>query len=103
MKTIFLLILVLCLLQPVASFAHPCVSYLNNQSSVDPSGNSETAPLHQDADITDCSDCSDDNMFLKYDITISHMPLVVVIILPERNSKRLKIIMPIFVPPQNLA
>jgi hypothetical protein len=102
MKTVSLIILMLCLLQPLASLGHPCASSLNNQGTADSSGHSKAVPLHLDADITDCSDCCDDTIFLKPYITAIDMLLVTLVIMPGRNTKLCKIVIPIFVPPQNL-
>ena len=102
MKTMSLIILVLCLLQPLAGFANPCASCLNNQLTADNSGNAGAVPIHQDADTTDCTDCCDENVYLKSGVTVKYVPLALPIIAPALNNKQLKVVIPIFVPPQNL-
>jgi hypothetical protein len=91
------------MLQPLASFNHPCAACIAHQSAVDTSDTSGAIPINQDAPNNDCTNCFEDNIFLKSDITVINLPLVSVVIKPERNTKLLKVVIPIFVPPQNLA
>ena len=102
MKTISLIILVLCLLQPLAGLANPCDLCMNNQITVDNSGSTGAVPIHQDYDITDFTDCYDENIYLKTEVKILYAPLVSSIFTPLLNNELLKVVMPIFVPPQNL-
>jgi hypothetical protein len=102
MKTLSLIILVLFLLQPLASFANPCDLCLNNQITADNSGNTGGVPIHQDSNSTDCTDCYDENIYLKTGVTVKYVPLSSSILPPTLNNKLLKIVMPIFLPPQNL-
>jgi hypothetical protein len=74
-----------------------------HQGAVDTSDTSGAIPINQDAPINDSTNCIEDNIFLKSDITVIDVPLVSVVIKPERHTKLLKVVMPIFVPPQNLA
>jgi hypothetical protein len=74
-----------------------------HQSALDTSDTSGTIPFNQDAPLNDCTNCFDGNIFLQSDITVINVPLVSVVIKPERHTKPLKVVMPIFVPPQNLA
>ena len=103
MKTVSLIILVLCLLQPLASFTHPCAVCMAHQGDVETSDTSGAMPINQNTPLNDCTTYCDDTIYLQSDITVINVPLVSVIIKPERHTKLLKVVMPIFVPPQNLA
>ncbi|MEI6704308.1 MAG: hypothetical protein WCL71_12355 [Deltaproteobacteria bacterium] len=103
MKTMALIILLLFLLQPLACFAHSCDSCLGNPDIVDTSGKSEGNPHNQDADICDSTVCYEESIKPSTGITVIYTPLVSVIAPPERYTKLLKVVMPIFVPPQNVA
>jgi hypothetical protein len=71
-----------------------------HQGGVDTSG---AIPINQDAPLNDCSTFFGDTIYLQSDITVINVPLVSLIIKPERHTKLLQVVMPIFVPPQNLA
>jgi hypothetical protein len=102
MKTMALIILLLFLLQPLACFAHSCDSFQGKPDIVDTSGKSEGNPHNQDADVCDSTVCCEGNIYLNSQITVIYAPLVSIVATPERNTKLLKVVMPIFVPPQNL-
>jgi hypothetical protein len=74
-----------------------------HQSAVDTSDTSGAIPINQDAPLNDGTNCFDDNVYLQSDITVINVQFVSVVIKPERHTKLLKVVMPIFVPPQNLA
>jgi hypothetical protein len=103
MKTVSLIILVLCLLQHLASFAHPCATCLDIQGSVDTSGNSGSHSHNQDAEFCDSTICGEENVYLNSLITVIYAPLVSIIVVPARCQKLPKVVIPIFVPPQSLA
>jgi len=62
-------------------------------------GNTGTALIHQDSDIADYTDCTDENICFTTDVTVTYAPLASSIIAPALNYKLLKVLMPIFVPP----
>ena len=93
----------LCLLQPLAVFTHPCASCLDIQGSVDTSGNSGSHSHNQDVDVSDSTICCEENVYLNSLITVIYAPLVSVIVLPERYQELPNVVIPIFVPPQSLA
>jgi hypothetical protein len=103
MKTMALLILMLCLLQPFACFAHPCDSSLGNPVAVDSSGNSGSHSHNHDGDKCDSSICCADYIFQSTGVVVIYAPLVSVIVPPTRFQKMLTVIIPIVVPPQTLA
>ena len=103
MKTLSLIILMLCLLQPLAGFTHPCASCLDIQGSVDTSGNSGSHSHNKDADVCDSTISGEENMYLNSVITVIYAPLVSIIVVPECYQKLPKVFIPIFVPPQSLA
>jgi hypothetical protein len=103
MKTMALIILLLFLLHPLACFAHSCDSFSGNPSTEDTSGKSGVHPNNQDADIYDSTVCYEESINPGTGITVIYAPRVSVIATPEENTKLNKVVMPIFVPPQNLA
>lgn len=98
MKTVSLILLILCLLQPVVCFAHPCVC-----PATDSSGTSEKHPQHQDADNCDLTVCCAEYVNVNATSTVVYLPLVTDHVLHEREHRLPEIVMPIFIPPQNLA
>lgn len=103
MKIVSLIILVLYLLQPAACFAHPCDSCLFAPDSMDTSGKSGSQSQHQDTDDCDSTICCGEYIPLESGVTINYAPLVSLIALPEQHQELPKIVIPIFVPPQNLS
>jgi hypothetical protein len=103
MKMMSLIILVLCLLQPLACFAHPCDSCLGNPDIVDTTDNSKSHTHSQDTDNCDSSFCCADYVIQLPGITVNYAPLVSSFVMPERYKKLPTIVIPIFIPPQNLA
>ena len=101
MKTVAFIILILCLLQPLACFAHPCDSCLG---SPDIAGSTEEPgqhPHNQDADSCDTMVCCAECLHMKSGITLIYAPLVLPFHLPERNHYLPQVVIPIFVPPQS--
>ena len=103
MKAVSLLILALYLLQPLACFTHPCDSCLGNPDTVDTSGTSGNNSHIQDADSCDSTVCCAVYVNLNSEITVMYAPLVSVIDTHERYQELPNVVMPIFIPPQNLA
>ena len=101
MKTMALLILMLCLLQPVACFAYPCDSSLGAPDTVDSSGKSGCPSHNQDADSCDSTVCCAEFTHLNDGISVAYAPLVSLLVTPEKYQKLPKVIIPIFVPPQS--
>jgi hypothetical protein len=103
MKIISLIILVLFLLQPPACFAHPCDSCLGNPDSANTSGTSDSHSHSQDADHCDSTFCC--AVYIQPDsrITAGYAPLVSLLVAPEQHHALPKVVIPIFIPPQNLA
>jgi hypothetical protein len=103
MKMVSLLILVLYLLLPLACFAHPCDSCLDNPDTADSSGKSGSHSHSQDADSCDTTICCEEYINLSSEITIIYAPLVSAIVTHECYQRLPKVVIPIFVPPQSLA
>jgi hypothetical protein len=93
----------LCLLQPLAGFTHPCAFCLDIQGSVDTSGNSGSHSHNQDAEVCDSTICGEENVYLNSFIAVIYAPLVSLIVIPGSYQKLPKVFIPIFVPPQSLA
>ncbi len=102
MKTVALIVLLLCLLQPLACYAHPCASCLDYPDTEDTSGKSGNHSHDQDTDSCDSTVCCAEYVNLSPDNTVIYAPLVSVVVTPETFQKLPKIVIPIFVPPQSL-
>jgi hypothetical protein len=103
MKIVSLIILVFYLLQPVACFANPCDSCLLAPDSMDTSGKSGSQSQHQDTDDCDFTICCGEHIALESEIAVNYAPLVSLIATPKQHQELPKIVIPIFVPPQNLS
>jgi hypothetical protein len=103
MKFVALIILVLSLLQPPACFAHPCESCLGNPDCADTSGTFGSDANSQDADDCDSTFCCAVYMHPDTGIAVAYTPLVSTLVAPERHHTLPKVVIPIFIPPQNLA
>ncbi len=103
MKIMSLIILVLLLLQPFACFAHPCDSFQDIPHSADTSGQSGSHTPGHDDDGCDSTVCCAEYVHLDSGITIIYAPLVSVNNLPVPYQKLPPVVIPIFIPPQNLA
>lgn len=103
MKTMSLILLVLSLLQPLACFAHPCDSCLGHTDIVDTSGNPQSPSHSQDADNCDSTFCCAYYIIQLPEIAVNYAPLVSTFVMPERYQKLPTVVIPIFIPPQNLA
>lgn len=90
----------MCLLQPLICFAHPC---LGNPDTVDTSSKSGNHSHSQDADSCDSTVCCAEYAKQYSDITPIYAPLVSSIAFPDQNQKLPKLVIPIFVPPQNFS
>ena len=101
MKMLALIIIVLCLLQPVACFAHPCDSSLGSPVAADTSGKTGCPSHNQDADSCDSTVCCAECIYLNPGISVVYAPLVSLLVTPEKYKKLPKVIIPIFVPPQS--
>jgi hypothetical protein len=103
MKLVSLILLVMLLLQPMACFAHPCDSSLGHQDSADTSGQSGSHTHSQDSDDCDSTVCCAEYVSVDSVITINYSPLVT-IDFPSRMYQKLPpVVIPIFIPPQNLS
>jgi len=103
MKIVSLIILLLCLLQPMACFAYPCDSCPGNPDIEDVPAKSGSHSHSQDVDSCDSTVCCEEIISSNTGNTVIYAPLISVITMPERNQKLLKLVIPIFVPPQNLS
>jgi hypothetical protein len=103
MKIVALIILIVSLLQPLACFAHPCESCLGNVDTADTSGTSGSNSHNQDIDSCDSTVCCAEYVPMDSEITIKYAPLVSVLVATERYQKLPTVVIPIFIPPQNLA
>ena len=101
MKVVALILLVLCLLQPVACFAHPCDSCLGSAEVADSSGAPERHSHNHDADSCDTTVCCAECLHMETGITLVYAPLVLPFRLPERKHYLPQVVIPIFVPPQS--
>jgi hypothetical protein len=91
------------LLQPLACFAHPCASCLGHSDIFDSSSNSNYDTHGQDNDNCESSICCADYTVQLPEIMLSYAPLISSFVLIEQYHKLPLIILPIFIPPQNLA
>jgi hypothetical protein len=103
MKMVTLILLMLCLLQPLACFTHPCASCLGDSDSVETSGASGSHSHNPDADQCDSTTCCAEFMAPSSDPLLVYAPIVSAITVPERSHDLPAVVMPIFIPPQNLA
>lgn len=102
-KIIALIILILCLLQPLVCFSHPCASGLGCLDTMETSETSENDTHNQNADNCDLTVCCAEYVNSIDSIGAAYDPLVSVFATPERESMLPKIVMPIFIPPQILS
>jgi hypothetical protein len=102
MKIVALIILIVSLLQPLACFAHPCDSCLGNVDTANTSGTSGSHSHNHDADDCDSSVCCAEYVTMDSEITVKFAPLVSALVTTERYQKLPTVVMPIFIPPQNL-
>jgi hypothetical protein len=70
---------------------------------MDTSGSPGSHSHNQDADNCDTTICCAEYINISSGITISYTPLVTALVVPERYQKLPIIVLPIFIPPQNLA
>jgi hypothetical protein len=103
MKIVALIILLLSLLQPLACFAHPCDSCLGNVDAADTSDTSGNPSHNNDADNCESSVCCAEYVNPDSGVTLKYAPLVSVLVMTERYQKLPTVVIPIFIPPQNLA
>jgi hypothetical protein len=101
MKAVALIILMLCLLQPLACFAYPCESCLGGADLADSSEDTGRHSHNQDADSCDSTVCCAACIQLNSGVTLVYTPLVSPFRLPERNQYLPQVVIPIFVPPQS--
>lgn len=103
MKVVALIILALCLLQPLVCFAHPCESGLGSVDMVDTADGSGGHSHNQDSDSCDSTVCCAECIQLHSGITLTYAPLVSVLRVPERHQNLPQVVIPIFVPPQSFS
>lgn len=103
MKVISFILLVMLLLQPAACFAHPCDSSLGHPGTADTSGQSGSHTHSQDSDNCDSTVCCAEYVSVDSFITINYLPLVTVNIPAGQYQKLSPVVLPIFIPPQNLS
>ncbi|MFZ4856947.1 MAG: hypothetical protein ACOYL3_11170 [Desulfuromonadaceae bacterium] len=101
MKTVALILLMLCLLQPLACFAYPCDSCLGATDIADSPGEPGQHSHNRDADSCDTTVCCAECLHIRSGITLIYAPLVSPFRLPERNHYLPQVVIPIFVPPQS--
>lgn len=100
---VLMLILLMFLLQPLACFAHPCTSFLKHQDVVDTSDDSGSRlPSHQDSDGCDSAVCCAEYIHFGFRTMLVYEPLVSVALASEQHPRLPTIVIPIFIPPQNL-
>jgi hypothetical protein len=102
MKAITFILLILCLLQPLACFAHPCDSCLGGADITDSSGEPGRHSHDQDADSCDTTVCCAECLHSLSGITLVYAPSVSELRIPERHQNLPQVVIPIFVPPQSL-
>jgi hypothetical protein len=102
-KTMSLILLVLCLLQPLACYACPCDSSLGSPDVVDTSGQADSHSHNHDSDNCDSTVCCAVCLHQFNDTLVNYTPSVSVTIPPEKYQHLPDVVMPIFIPPQNLA
>ena len=103
MKAISLILLMLCLLQPLACFAHPCTSSLGDLDSVAASTDSADTASHHDSDNCDSTFCCAEYIGQSFVTTVSYAPVISATPPLEQFRKLPRVVIPIFIPPQNLA
>ena len=103
MKTVALIILMLCLLQPLVCFAHPCESCFGAADIADSSEGSGQQSHNHDADSCDTTVCCAECLHMGCGITLVYAPLVSPFRVPEPNQYLPQVVIPIFVPPQSLS
>ena len=102
MKAVACILLILCLLQPLACFAHPCDSCLGSADITGSSGEPGRHSYDHDADSCDTAVCCAECLYSTSGITLIYAPLVSELLIPERHENLPQIVIPIFVPPQSL-
>lgn len=102
-NSVSLIILVLYLLQPLACFTSPCDSSLGSTDIVDTSGHSGSDSHSHDGDNCESNICCVDAVFPCFVDMIPYAPLVSLYVVPERDQQLPSVVIPIFIPPQNLA
>ena len=102
MKAVAYILLILCLLQPLACFASPCDSCLGSTDIADSSGEPGRHTHDQDADSCDTTVCCAVCLHSASRITLIYAPLVSELRIPERHQNLPQVVIPIFVPPQRL-
>jgi hypothetical protein len=103
MKLLGILIIVMYLLMPLACFAHPCESCLDAVSDIsDTSGVPGSHSHSHDADNCDSTFCCAECTHLQHEIPVVYSPRVTVLEIFERYQHFPTVVIPIFIPPQNL-
>lgn len=103
MKAISIIILMLCLLQPLVCFAHPCTSCLDASDTVDVSDSADAATPHHDSDNCDSTVCCAEFIGQSFTASIVYAPVISVASTPEQFKRLPRVVIPIFIPPQNFA
>jgi len=102
MRMVALIIVVMFLLQPLACFSHPCDSCLGGNDLVDTSETSANHTHDQNTDSCDSTVCCAEYAPLDSGAALLYQPLVSALITNERRSRLPSVVIPIFIPPQNL-
>jgi hypothetical protein len=103
LKTAALIIMVMSFLQTSACFIRPCNSCLRTPDIVDTSDNFGSNSDNNDADSCGTTVCCAEYIIQDAGITLKYAPLESLLITPERYYELPTVVIPIFVPPQNLA
>lgn len=101
-RIVSVIILVLCLLQPLACFSHPCATCLDKSDKSDTSETHETHTHNQDADNCDLTVCCAEYLNYSNKYLVAYKPFISVTVTIEQSHELSKVVFPIYVPPQNL-
>jgi hypothetical protein len=99
-KFVATVIIVITLLTPVACFAHPCG---NGWGSETIAGHLDQCPLEHDTDDCDSTCCCADYAPSSSCERVRYTPIISKFLVSLQINKLQKVVIPIFIPPQNLA
>lgn len=102
MKAVSFIILMLCLLQPLACFAQPCSSCLRASDTVDISDEAGDHSAQHDSDDCASTLCCAEYILQNIINAVSYAPVISRTVAFEQLQRLPRIVIPIFIPPQNL-